>query len=109
MSPPKKRPAAVREPVQVYLATDDRALLDRVAKKTRLSRAEVLRRGVRRLAADVLHDEDPMVAFVREMSQADWPADTPTDMAENHDTYLAGSYAAETPAPAKKRQKRRKR
>ena len=41
----------VREPVQVYLAGPDRLLLDRVAEKSGLSRAEVLRRGVRRMAA----------------------------------------------------------
>ncbi len=43
------RPAAVREPVQVYLAPDDRDLLNRLAEETGLSKAEILRRGVRDL------------------------------------------------------------
>src|ERR1051325_9770472 len=87
MSPPK-RTQAVREPVQVYLAAGDRTLLDRVAKKTGLPRAEVLRRGVRRIAAAVVSDEAPMLAFVREVAAEPWPSEVPSDVAERHDAYL---------------------
>lgn len=72
----------------MYLAAPDRALLDRVAKKAGVSRAEVLRRGVRRLAADVLADENPMLSFIEQMSSTKWPAGTPADVAERHDVYL---------------------
>lgn len=88
MAKPRKSPASIREPVQVYLAGDDRALLDRVAKKAGVSRAEVLRRGVRYMAAEVLADESPMLAFIREQTIADWPADTPADASAQHDKYL---------------------
>ena len=90
MSRQPKRPLAVREPVQVYLTGPDRALLDQVAKKSGLSRAEVLRRGVRRMAAEILAEESPMLAFVQEMAAAKWPADTPSDVGERHDDYLYG-------------------
>jgi hypothetical protein len=90
---PRNRPSAVREPIQVYLATPDRKLLDRVADKAGISRAEVLRRGIRRVAADVLVDENPMIAFMEKMRAMDWPPDTPTDIAERHDDYLAEIYA----------------
>ena len=42
------RPDSVREPVQVYLAADDRDLLNRLAEETGLTKAEILRRGVRK-------------------------------------------------------------
>lgn len=91
--PPRPKPlSAVREPVQVYLARPDRKLLDRVAEKSGLSRAEVLRRGLRRLAAELLADEDPMSAFMREMAEAPWPGRAPTDIARRHHEVLAESY-----------------
>ena len=46
-------PKRVREPVQVYTEPDDKALLDQLAAETSLSRAELLRRGLRRIAADL--------------------------------------------------------
>lgn len=36
----------VREPIQVYLTSDERVALDRAAKELGVSRSEVLRRGV---------------------------------------------------------------
>lgn len=87
-SPKRDRPMAVREPVQVYLAGPDRVLLDRIAKKAGVSRAEVLRRGVRRMAAEVLADENPMLSFIEEMASTKWPAGTPSDVAERPDFYL---------------------
>ena len=53
-----KPPRRVREPVQVYLDPDDRAILLQIAERTALSQAEILRRGLRRLAAD-LTDNPP--------------------------------------------------
>jgi hypothetical protein len=112
---PRPRDSAVREPIQVYLATPDRKLLDRVAEKAGISRAEVLRRGIRRVAAEVLADEDPMDAFMERMRRDDWPEDEPTNVAERHDAYLAGAYtypqarrksaARRRSAKAKKRRK----
>lgn len=102
-----KKPSAVREPVQVYLAMDDRALLDRVAKKIGQSRAEVLRRGVRHLAAEVLADDSPMLAFIHEEAAAAWPDTTPVDAAEQHDRYLTDP-AVKKPAAARGRGAKRR-
>ena len=43
----------VREPVQVYLDKLDRELLERAAQQTGLSKAEVLRRGLRRFVGSL--------------------------------------------------------
>ncbi len=53
----------VREPLQVYLDQDERRLLDRMAEEEDLSRAEVLRRGLRAYAAEVGANTSPMLAF----------------------------------------------
>jgi len=37
---------SVREPIQVYLTSEERARLDRVARELGVSRSEVLRRGI---------------------------------------------------------------
>lgn len=102
MSPPKKKPMAVKEPVQVYLARPDKALLDRVAKRAGLSRAEVLRRGLRSYSAEVLAEDNPILKLLHEFENADWSADVPTDLAVNHDKHLAELYA-DTHEPKKKR------
>ena len=49
MSAKKKKPAAVREPIQVYLDTHERRELDTLARRLDVSRAEVLRRGLESL------------------------------------------------------------
>ncbi len=79
----------VREPVQVYLTSEDRRLLKEVAVAAGVSAAEVLRRGLRRMAGEVLSDRNPAMQLLEEMNAADWPADTPTDVGVNHDRYLA--------------------
>lgn len=93
---PKKKqakpPMMVREPVQVYLAQPDRSLLNLVAKKAGVSRAEVLRRGLRRIGADILNDESPMMKLLDTMAAAPSPKGGPTDIATRHDEYLAEAY-----------------
>jgi hypothetical protein len=49
MSPPRKKPSAVREPIQVYLDRGERADLDRLARELGISRAQVLRQGIAEL------------------------------------------------------------
>lgn len=87
---PKRKPhrAAVREPVQVYLAPDDRKLLDSLARSTGLSRAEILRRGIRSFAASARGGGSPMLAFLGEMANEDWPE----GLAERHDEFLARAH-----------------
>jgi len=60
----------VREPLQVYLDQDERQLLDRMAEEEDLSRAEVLRRGLRAYAAVVGANASPMLAFAGSLADA---------------------------------------
>ena len=85
-----KNPAkSVREPVQVYLAPDDSELLARIAAESGLSKAEVLRRGVRSFAREQ-SGVSPMVRYIAESGTAGWPK----AVAANHDAVLAESYRA---------------
>ncbi|MBA3671896.1 MAG: hypothetical protein H0W68_07725 [Gemmatimonadaceae bacterium] len=80
-------PRTGREPVQVYLDAPDRAILERSALATGLPRAEVLRRGLRRFAAELLAEESPALAFLAAASAISSAA--PRDVAARHDEYLA--------------------
>jgi len=84
----KPTPRLVREPVQVYLAPDDRRLLESLARSTGLSRAEILRRGIRSFAAAAQGGKSPMLAFLDEVAGEEWPEGT----AERHDEFLARIY-----------------
>ena len=98
-----KKPGAVREPVQVYLSAPDRKLLREVAAAAGVSGAEVLRRGLRRMAGELLAERSPAMRLVEEMNAAPWSKDMPGDVAARHDDYLAE--AAGT-APRARRKKR---
>ena len=93
--PGRASASAVREPVQVYLAPDDRDLLNRLVDETGLSKAEILRRGVRSFAREH-RVTSPMLKFAMEGDAEVWPA----DVAKDHDDVLAASYRA---SPKKKR------
>jgi len=82
------RPRAVREPLQVYLSRDDRDLLDRLAGETGLSRAEILRRGLRSFAVEHRPVGSPMLEFLDSIAGDDWPP----DIGERHDDYLEEAY-----------------
>jgi hypothetical protein len=85
-----QNPSRVREPVQVYLDGQDRSLLEEVAKGTGLSRAEILRRGLRRVAEDLLAERKPGASFESLVGAlGDDPA-LPDDLARRHDDYLYG-------------------
>lgn len=89
------RSPSVREPVQVYLAPDDSALLNRLAEETGLSKAEILRRGVKSYAREQGGTTAPMLRFLAETSSEGFPENVAVD----HDAVLADSYRA----PRKKR------
>lgn len=86
-SPP---PKSVKEPIQVYLDRDDRAILDRASADAGIPRAEVLRRGLRSFAAQQ-QGIGPMERFMRELAASEWPPG-PSDLAIEHDKYLAEIY-----------------
>jgi hypothetical protein len=86
--PPKKR--RVREPVQVYLDEQDRELLEQLASRTSLSRAELLRLGVRRLSQELLAETPHGGSLDILTGVLDGAEDVPPDLAERHDHYLYG-------------------
>ncbi len=79
----------VREPVQVYLDPPDVALLEDLLTATGLSKAELLRRGLRRLSAETLGAQAPGWSLERLIGAVDDPKG-PTDTAARHDDYLYG-------------------
>jgi hypothetical protein len=84
--------SAVREPIQVYVDREDRELLEAVAARTGLARAEVLRRGLRAFAGQVLTERGPgssLAALIGVLGEGD----TPADLAARHDEYLV-AYAS---------------
>ncbi len=88
----KKGPAkAVREPIQVYLTAEERAELDRLARANGISRAEVLRRGIRSFAVQTAAGHSPVLDLMDELKGEDWPA----DLASSHDDHLADAYGKE--------------
>ena len=101
MSPADKK-RAVREPVQVYLTQVDRKLLREVAEAAGISGAEVLRRGLRRMAGEILSERSAPMRLLDEMNAAEWAEDTPPDAGRRHDVYLAES---NRPAPRKRRRR----
>jgi hypothetical protein len=90
----RRKPRAVREPIQVYLDQDERAILDRVSQQEGVSRAEVLRRGLRSYAAEQGAEKSPMLEFLEWVWQQD--LDLPADLSVRHDDYLAEIYQGES-------------
>lgn len=81
-------PKRVKEPVQVYMDSADKALLDELSAETQLSRAELLRRGLRRVAADLRGQRAPGGSFAELIGALGNADDVPTDLAARHDEYL---------------------
>jgi len=79
-----------KTPIQVYLDRRDRALLDGLAKRLGLSRAEAIREAVRRWAADVSGGDDPLLRLVGSIDEGALPRDLST----RHDEYAVGGYSA---------------
>ena len=76
----------VREPIQVYLTEGERRVLDDLARRQGVSRAEVLRRGLGALARDQQPSfYDAMDRLIETMKGTK----SPRDLAERHDEYLA--------------------
>jgi hypothetical protein len=85
----KPRPSRrVREPVQAYLDESDRNLLEDVARRTGLSRAEILRRGLRAFAREALADRPPGWSLEHLIGILGDDPSLPTDLSERHDDYL---------------------
>jgi Ribbon-helix-helix protein, copG family len=86
----RSSPRRVREPVQVYLDRPDRQLLEELARRTGLPRAELLRRGLRRFAQAELAERRPGWSLdVLIGAMGDDPR-LPADLSVRHDEYLYG-------------------
>jgi hypothetical protein len=86
----RRKPLAVREPVQVYLDGHDRALLESLAERSSLSRAELLRLGLRRLSEEFLERARPGSSTDVLLGALDASLTLPSDLAARHDDYLYG-------------------
>lgn len=84
----KRRGTQVSEPLQIYITTDERRMLDALARETGLSRAEILRRGLKAFAAERSGGVPPVQELLLSLRDARWPA----DIASHHDEHLARAY-----------------
>lgn len=87
---PARRSDRVREPVQVYLDGPDRDLLEQLSHKTGLPRAELLRRGLRRLAQTELSERKPGWSLDVLIGAMGEDPRLPADLSVRHDEYLYG-------------------
>jgi hypothetical protein len=84
-----EKTARVREQAVVYLAERDRELLERLAEETGLSRTELFRRGLRKLARELLTEQKPGSSLDHLIDHAG-ESELPADVSERHDDYLYG-------------------
>lgn len=81
------KPKRVREQTVVYLDARDRTLLEEMVDKTGLSKTELFRRGLRRLADETLSGPRAGSSLAHLVATAVDDA-YPPDVAERHDHYL---------------------
>ncbi len=93
-----KSPNRVREPVQVYLDQDDRDLLLAAAKRSALPQTEILRRGLRRVAAELLVEHEPGSSLNQLIGSLGSADDIPTDLAARHEAYLYPDVEGDDPS-----------
>ncbi len=86
----RSRSGRVREQAVVYLAEQDRALLERLVDETGLSRTELFRRGLRRLADELLAADRKPGSSLEHLIEHAEAGEAPADVATRHDEYLYG-------------------
>jgi hypothetical protein len=72
-----------KSPIQVFLDSRDRELLQGLMDRHGLSIADAVRQAVRRWAIDESREEDPLLALIGTMDGED----VPTDLSTRHDEY----------------------
>jgi hypothetical protein len=82
-------------PVQVYFTDEDRGRLERLAERLGLSMAETLRLALRRLAAEALGEDDPLLRLAGSLESVA----VPSDLSTRHDDYAVSGYTVPSPAP----------
>ena len=79
----------VAEPVQVYLAHEERQTLKRLAEQLNLSMSDVVRRAIAALEESVMHPEKHPALRLVGMVDRDAAPTPPYDPAVEHDRFLA--------------------
>lgn len=95
-----RKPPRVREQTVVYMGAGDRELLERLARETGLPKTELFRRGLRRLAEDLLPERTPgsSLDYLVDLADSADATDAPADLSERHDYYLyGGGYRGDGP------------
>ncbi len=83
-------PESKKKPIQIYLRDDQEKALRSVAERRGESLASLVRAGVDLLLEGLPPDEDPLLDIVGLFDSG------VTDLAENHDAYLAGMIEKES-------------
>lgn len=84
----KNAPKPCREPLQIYMDSDERRLLDKLSESTGLSRAEILRQGLRQFAMQRAGNDGPMETLMRSLREQPFAS----GIATGHDDELARAY-----------------
>lgn len=94
MSP---KPLRVREPVQAYLDQPDATLLAQLAARSFLSKAEVIRQAIRRMARELDLESRPGAGVSALLGVLDSAVAVPADLAAQHDDYLYNAHEPASP------------
>ena len=92
----------VREaaPLQVYLITDERERLERLADQLDASKSDVVRRGLLALERELMSPAAHPALRLIGIADAESTAVSPTDAAREHDAVLADAEETAWPPPA---------
>ena len=85
----QRQSQGVREPVQVYMAPQDRTRLKRLTEALGTTKSDVLRRGLEALERQLLNPEHHPVLQVIGIAGEETGRQAGYDVAREHDRYLA--------------------
>jgi hypothetical protein len=94
----------MKHPIQVYFDDRDRSVLERLAQRLGLSKADTVREAIRRWAAELTGADDPVLHLIGAL---DDPA-VPPDLSTRHDTYAVRGYPAARVAESRPKGRPRK-
>lgn len=92
---PKKRPARLTEPVQVYLDSEDQLRLARLTTQLDATKSDVLRRGLEALERQVADPARHPALSALGLADGSATAGPGYDVAREHDRFLAESEVAD--------------